>query len=266
MPGGECRGGWTSRGGGHRSPPPGTVRGSGLGAPRPCPASPTPPCPSAEPGGSGSRSLQPMRGIGEGGDRRGMLMTLPEPGALTRCGKARVSSLPPEESLCLQGFLSCGVLPPFHTPGIGVQRRGETERKAARSLRMRFPGCAAGSLRTGRPHGRLRCVGAGVPQHPGGLLPTPPPPGVGDFFERRRTLKRGATFRSRNFPLPAIPLPNFKRFMDVSTKGLPGIPGICLFISAPHISSHPKHILRARGVSNTREKSLCLLTFGGRGA
>lgn len=151
-------------------------------------------------------------------------MALPEPGALTRSGKALVPT----------GFLFCAVFPPFHTPGTRVQERGKTEGGTARSVLMKFPGCPSGSLGTGRPHGRPRSVGAGMTQHQGGLLPTPPPSGVGDSFERRRTGERGATFSSTNFPPPVIPFPSFKRFMDVIGKCLPWI---CFLILAPQISS-----------------------------
>lgn len=76
--------------------------------------------------------------------------------------------------------------------------------------------------------------------------------GNGESLERRRTGKRGATTRRTNFPHPAIPLPNFRRFMDVSGKLSRG------FASSSPLPKFPHSPSTFRGVLYTREKSLCV--------
>lgn len=161
--------------------PPGTARGSGLGAAPRCPASLTPPVPRAEsrrPGGAGHRSRQPIRRTGEGGCRvGGMLTALLEPGVLIRSGKAPVSSLPAvkQKPLCLQPFCFAGYPhPAFLAPDIGVHCGVRTTGISPDVLGV--GGVLAASLHTRSPTalGGLRYRGpAGCPSTgEGGPLPT----------------------------------------------------------------------------------------------
>lgn len=121
---------------GGRSPPPKSVRGTGLGAPRAAQ-----PRRGSSPGAAGTAPCSPSR---EGGHSRGMLMVLPE---------LRESScfLSPLRGVALPaGFSFRGVSLSFHTPGTGG---------------------SAGESGSGCPDAL-----PGMSQLQGGLLPTPPPP------------------------------------------------------------------------------------------
>lgn len=144
---------------GDRSPPPKSVRGTGLGAPPSCPTSP-----GVEPGGSGNRSLQPIRG-------RGMLMVLPE---------LRENScfLSPLTGVALPaGFSFRGVSLPFHTPGTGG---------------------SAGESGSGCPDAL-----PGMSQLQGGLLPTPPPP-PGFLWGEEESKVQEHKLSSSRHPLPSF--------------------------------------------------------------